>query len=202
MEDAEIFMGDFVRRGGKTPLSAERPWMRIDAYRPAAMLQSANDTIRAFEQVYSGEVAQGAGWRKEVPGVANGALLADNLTGAAMLLTKNFGELRAYNHRGGEDRALPDVRAQVKRFIENRGLVDMPSAPATRRIQELPDHAWASLRVVSYSNSKTQRLVILAIAASPDRFICLLFDAHGKMVTLKRADLLSYSTFITNSEAS
>lgn len=202
MEDAELFMGDFIRRGGSAPLSAERPWMRIDAYRPAAMLQSANDTIDAFEQAFHGGSAQGSGWRDEVSGVAKASLVADNLTGAAMLLTKNFAELRAYNHEGRDDRALPDVRAQVKRFIENRGLVDMPDAPATRQIQLLPEEAWKSLRIVSYANSKTQRLVTLAVAATPDRFISLLFDVHGQIVTLKRVDLLSYAAFVAHSKAS
>lgn len=202
IEDVEVFMGDFLRRRGEAPFSAERPWMKTDAYRPVAMLQSANDTIGAFESAFSGSSAQSDRWRREIPGAADEPLLGDNLTGAAMLLTKNFSELRAYGRQGREDPALSDVRAQVQRFIHNRGLVDLPDATTARRIQELPEDEWKALRVASYTSSKTRRLVTLAIASSPDRFISLRFEVHGRTVTLERADLLSYSAFISKSRGS
>lgn len=200
IEDVEVFMGDFLRRRGEPPFAAERPWRKTDAYRPAAMLESTKLTVDAFERAFLGSAAQSDRWRAAIPGASNAPLVADNLTGAAMLLTKNFSELRAYHHEGNEDPALADVRTQVGRFIEHRGLVDLPDARTARRIQELPEAAWKTLRVVSYSSSKKQRLVTLAIAASPDRSISLLFDVHGRIVTLARADLLSYSAFIAGSK--
>lgn len=200
IEDVEVFMGDFLRRRGQAPLSAERPWTKSGVYRPVAMLESTKNTVDAFERAFRGSEAQSDGWRAAIPGASNRSLVADNLIGAAMLLTKNFAELRAYDRKSDEDLALPDVRAQVGRFIEHRGLIDLPDARAARRIQELPEATWKTLRVVSYSSSQKQRLVTLAIAASPDRFISLLFDVHGRIVTLARADLLSYSAFIAGSK--
>jgi hypothetical protein len=193
LDDVEVLMGDFIRRGGAKPLRAERPWLEGKMYRPAAVGVSTAETVRALEARLGAPLAAGTDWRTRLPVAGDASVIDNGRTGAALLLIKNMSELRGLDGKGAT------VRTAVQNFIKRRG--DPPASEGTAGdLRSLPEEAWRTVRIVSYLAEPNRALVMLSIGIRPETYMALAFEGTGASSKLKRVDLQSFAAFYANAE--
>jgi len=201
--DAEVMMGDFVRRRGVPKFSALRPWMKGDTYRVAAVGRETAATIAAFETLF-GKTGTGTGdWRKAIPALADAAVMRDNRVGAAIMLLENFKELIAFSSGGAGDPSRGEVRNATRRFLAKWAAGRWAEAAAGATVDErleasfkaLPPEGLRSFKIVAFTSNERQSLVMLSCGKKPDIYMGLLFDRKGDAISLGRIDVMSFSRY-------
>lgn len=68
LNDAEVLMGDFIRKRGRPPFEPMRLWMQEDTYRPVAVGMATAESLLAFERIFREGPTDGT-WRSVLPGL-------------------------------------------------------------------------------------------------------------------------------------
>jgi hypothetical protein len=201
--DAELLIGDWVRKRGQLPFDFTPAWLRGGVFRPAAVGMAVADALRAFEALFPTSDAI-ADWRSRLPGLQSPRLLVDhNYLVAGHHLVESMLGLDAFaSATDGEDPRLVGIRAAVEDALSlaAQGRVQslLQSAsdtlPATQKtLGELPADAFAGLRVAAVVLDKQASLVFLVPQSPPNYFVSLLLEGRGGQPRVSRVDLVAYA---------
>lgn len=199
--DAEVLVGDFIRRSGQPKFSTSRPWMRKNEYRPVAVGLSTAETIRNFEYFFKAVQPTAAGWRSVLPGLSEANTLAANHYAAGSMLMANLGELSGIV--APQDDAGRALKAKLGRIVFNAiggDLRELTSAPqstpeSNAALAGLHPAFLRRFQVAAFIGGKKKSLVMLTRPDNPDSYLALLFKNGGNKWSLERADLLSFQKF-------
>lgn len=203
MNDAEVLMGDLVRKSGRPPFEPSRLWMREDMYRPVAVGLAAAKTLRAFERIFREGPADGP-WRSALPALMDAKVLESNYFGAGALFAENLAEMAPLmdtRARTGDNALL---RAGLAEVVD-KALAGQASAIAREASATLPESRealaamtaddWQRLTPVAVISAPTRSVVMLAKADNPDIYLGLLLVKDRGRMRAQRIDLLSFNSF-------
>jgi hypothetical protein len=196
--DAEILLGDWVRRRGEGPIRSVPLWLRGGKALPAGPTIAAADSMLALEGAF--EDWKGKDWRGHLGGFSDRDSVADNLVVAGEVMRLAiWNPVRAF--AGDSDEALRGLREALaellKELSEGGGERVLAGAtetlPAMRAlIAELPKESLLDLIPVAVFVSGTETRVFMVPKRSPDFVFHVLFRRDGGRLERRRVDLVSY----------
>jgi hypothetical protein len=204
MIDAELLIGDWIRKRGSLPFDFTPSWLRGNVFRPAALGIAVAEALRAFETVFPpGEVIRE--WRQRLPGLESTRILVDqNYVAAGHHLPSTLLALDAFNNPApGEDQRLAPLRSAVEEALRLATSGQLPrllqsatdTLPATRTL--LLDKArviFDSLRVVAVIADPEASLVFLVPLSRGEFCVSFLLTPQGGRPRLSRIDVVDYAT--------
>lgn len=204
LTDAEMLMGDCVRRGGEAPLDGGWHWKDGRTYPPFAIGQSAASTVAAFDQRFRAEGRAGGSWQDAIPGLRDTARQEGNRYGAGVLVMRNLAEMAPLLDPSAADPVARAVRTrltgivpllQAGRFPEvvREARQTLPEASASLRSLTADD--WKRFRVAAYWASERSAIVALSKLDQTDRYLALVFTIELGAARLQRIDTLSFGAF-------
>lgn len=196
--DAEILLGDWVRRRGEGPIRSVPLWLRGGKALPAGPAIAAADSMLALEVAF--ENWNGRDWRAHLGGFSDSNSVADNalVAGDVMRLTV-ANPVRALAE--GSDEAPPGLQAAVAELLKElrEGRADRALAGATETLPAmrallagLPGESLSDLIPVAVFISGSEVRVFVVPRKSPDFLMHLLFRRDGGSFERRRVDLVSY----------
>ena len=201
LNDAEVLMGDFIRKRGRPPFEPVRLWMQEDMYRPVAVGKATTESLLAFERIFREGPTDGT-WRSVLPGLMDAELLSGNYYGAGTLLAKNLAEMAPLMDTSGQgDSAL--IRAGLSDVLDKAlagqaaaiGLEASATLPQARdALAAMKTDDWRRLTPVSLLSGPDRSLVMLAKADNPDIYLGLLFAKDRGRMRVQRVDVLSFNS--------
>jgi len=208
MVDAEILMGDWIRKKGKLPFEATPAWLRSDLFGPAALGVTVAESVKAFEDVFPVASAVQA-WRERLSlREHNEVLVGYNYAVAAYQLLANLIVIDEYRVAvKEEDPSLTSLRDKttkaLKMAVDGKMKTLLKSADETLpEIQKIllgmPRETFKTLRPVYIVPGKDASLVFLAPLSNPDYCISFLLKGKAGRQTLKRIDLVYYEGIYKN----
>jgi hypothetical protein len=200
--DAEMLMGDFVRRGGAMPLDPSPLWVRARMFKPLAVGLEAGQSVRAFETLYPAAIK--GGWREQIPNLDDRELVEElNYAGASLLLARNVAEIQEFSVAGKPDDArLGAIRKETARLLDagRKGKLEAilkgadETIPAAKNaLLQIPPGTFATYQPVSFLLGEDACVVFLAPTGSADYFVSCIFKGKGAKQKLARLDLVSYA---------
>lgn len=196
--DAEILLGDWVRKRGVAPLTATPLWLRGGRHLPAAPAIAAADSIRAFETAFARW--NGKDWRARLGGFANSRMLAENLllaSNAMGLAVDNSIEFSADTARGETLLLRNALGRLLKPLIAGDVATAVASAAETTSatktvLAQLSGEDYGRLLPIAAFLDLDAASVYLVPAAAPEYLIAIKFDRGGDGFTPRRIDFVSY----------
>ncbi len=207
LAEAEVVLGDYVRRRGRPPFEAERLWMRRDVYRPAAVGLAAAETQRAFEALFAPSgIARFSPlrrpWRSALLGLDDRDRLEANRYAAGLVLAKCFAELSPlYNPAPGAQQSVRACLASAFRAALREGLSTLARGAAETPLESLRvlngfrPSAIGALRPASFLMGNPRSVLLVAMPERPDLYLGLLLSTQGAVSRIERVDLLSFQAF-------
>ncbi len=206
LAEAEVVLGEYVRRRGKPPFDADPLWMRRDEYRPAAVGLATAETLRAFEAVFRPRLSRFSPirrpWRAALPGLDDPGHLAANRYAAGLVLAGTLAALAPLVDRAesGPDsvraclaRAFQEVRREgVTALVKGAGETPPESIRALRALRPDDLTGW---KPAAFLPGSTRSVLLLADAERPDLFLGLLITTRSGASQIARVDLLSFQGF-------
>lgn len=198
VRDAELLLGDWVRRRGAPPLDATPLWLRGPQRLQAAPAIAAADSILAFEATFTGW--DGRDWRARIGGFADARQVTENRLGAglAMGLAIDNG-LRFLAGDGGESGlqlrlALERLRRE---FSAGHAVAALRSAKETsptmqKLLRNIPGEEFKALLPAAAFVEEKAGIVFMVPRREPDYFIAFRFKRSGEPFVPSRVDFVSY----------
>lgn len=204
LTDAEMLMGDCVRRGGEAPLDGGWHWKDGRTYPPFAIGWSAASTVAAFDRRFRAEGHVGGSWQDAIPRLRDTALQEGNRYGAGVLVMRNLAEMAPLLDPSAADPVARAVRTrltgivpllQAGRFPEvvREARQTLPEASASLRSLTADD--WKRFRVAAYWASERSAIVALSKLDQTDRYLAFVFAIEQGAARLQRIDTLSFGAF-------
>lgn len=204
MKDAEVMMGDFVRKSGKPPFDTAWTWESDPDAVALALGRAAIQTVLAFDQQFDSSLFSIRGWRSAMRGLNDPELLEANRRGAGVMLARNMGGLAALLSPSGENGQARAVHGRMARIaglarqgrfssIFEEGTSSLPSARDA--LQAAGPDLWTRLRPVAYLPGEREALVLLSKYDQTDVFLALRFIMKGRTARLDRMDTFSFRAF-------
>lgn len=196
--DAEILLGDWIRRRGVPPLDAVPLWLRGGPHQPAAPAIAAADSIRALEQAFHGW--QGGEWRTRLGGFADTNQLTENRLAAANALGLAIEHAARFS---ADDANEEGLRLRLALGLLLRELVRGNTAAALDAMSDisptmklvladLPKREFRNLVPVAVVVDAESASVFMVPAATPQYLLYFRFSRSGKDFVPARADFISY----------
>jgi hypothetical protein len=200
IRDAELLMGEWVRRGG-IPAASTPAWRRSDEFQPLAVGMITAESVRAFENRFGD--ADPTHWRERLPGLDNRQALEEaNYRGVTVLFLEGLVRLEDFQTpRDDEPPQLDDLRSGTNtamklalsgKFEELFALAD-DTTPEIRQLwQRTPPEDFGALSVASTVVGSDASVVFLIPVGTADRFFSFYFVGSPEEQQLKRIDIVSF----------
>jgi len=201
--DAEILMGDWIRRDDKD-LDLVPFWLRGNQHRPVALGLSVAKTLLSFEKIFSESTLKK--WRKTLP-ILNEQDLLDEVNTPGITLMLNEHLLNLLNFSAPEERdefiktcgsRATDVMnlAAENNFDVLLSVADETLPQTAKNIRTYPGEWFSSLKVTNVRTGPEGCLVLLAHPEQTNRNLALFFQgAKSIYLRPKRIDLIDYQFF-------
>lgn len=196
--DAEILLGDWVRRRGVPPLDAVPLWLRGGSHQPAAPAIAAADSIRALEQVFHGW--RRGEWRTRLGGFTDTNQLTENRLAAANALGLAIEHAARFS---ADDANEEGLRLRIALGLLLRELIRGNTAAALDAVNDippimklvladLPKREFRNLVPVAALVDAESASVFMVPAATPEYLLYFRFSRSGKDFVPARVDFVSY----------
>lgn len=202
--DAEVLIGDLVRRGSGVKLRAVRSYTEKAIYGPYAVGLATAESVKAFERTFAVQ-ENSQGFRIRVSGLGAPELLEANHYAAGKQLSDSLAELAPL---ASGDGMAPALRAKLGRVFREvaRGNVAALTAEASatpaqsaKTLREMKLEDWRRMKPVAFSSYGDASLLMLSNAGGPDTFIALKLEKDGDDLRVRRIDVLSFKKLVENS---
>jgi len=207
--DAEMLMGDFIRKSGVEPFDLIPAWVRTDTFKAVSPGLNAADAILAFEALFP--PARNGDWRTKLPALIDKQFLEHiNYFGARILLLQNLLNMAQFRSpQKKEEPALTLLRNATEKGLKlaARGKLKQlfKSANETipkakKALESIPPKTYDSLTPVAYYLGRNGGFVFMVSKASAGFFISFMVQnvtnrapmAQGEKGTIKRIDVITY----------
>ena len=197
--DAELFMGDYIRRGGEPPFDPEPYWLSRGDIPALGLVNAVNDTVQAFQALFadSRNAVDLHRWDKKLGDVTDEETMFWNHAVVSLLFEENFLALEVLFN----DDALQPVARRLESVLDQlaRGNASAVLAEAAETsaengaaVRATAPALWNSLAAASFVDSPDNALVFLAPEGNGDRFVSLLFAKNGGSPRLRRIDTVDF----------
>jgi hypothetical protein len=208
--DAELLIGDALRRRGVPPYDIEPEWLRSQAPPSLAAALATAQTVREFQRIYGSEAgAPKGGWRAAVPA---GRLLLFNHAGVGQMYEANLGRLLRFL-QDPDSRLLREragaVLEQLRLNQPRQALALAPDTPAeSRAVLERAAAAWGEARAITCVTKRDQQnrestFVLYSLPGRPDQVmsLCIRKDSRWSTAQVRRIDLVDQNETFRNQDA-
>jgi len=203
--DAELFMGDFIRRAGEPMFDPQPYWLRAGAPPVLGLAMAVNATIEAFQRLYGGcgKAAELVEWEKKLANVQDEETMYLNHTAVSLMFER---QILMVEELFNSDAARPVARkleGVIARLADGEAESVLKEADETNplsamAVRNLPPAAWRGLAAVSYIDSDQSSLVMLSPAGGGDQVYGLLFDRNRTGVRLRRIEAIDFHAAYQN----
>lgn len=207
--DAELLMGDTLRRKGRPPYDIEPHWLRrsIPPYLAASL--SAAETVKTFHRIFeTNEKPYKGKWRAAV---LDAKLLSSNHLGVGYMFEQNLRQLAEYRNASHLKAIMHQTEGALS--LLGQGHVDQLLAiasetrPESRQPLEQFSADWALAKVVTYvvrpEQSATHHFVLFSLPERPEYLMSFYYAQYPQdpdTLTLKRIDLIDHNEVFKNYE--
>jgi hypothetical protein len=201
ISDAELLLGDWVRRGGEFPMTPKPLWLREKGAGSGSLAQAYVTSITAFEKQFPADRPVG-NWRKALNAEDRDAVRGISHKAAALVCLEALIELDEYRNLIEPDNAVGTaVKASVENVIRRAGAGQLrqatESAPETtaltpKAITVLLGQAPVKLAVVKVLAGPTAAMVFLAPLENADFAVALRYRVGDDTAELREATLIHY----------
>lgn len=195
MNDAEVLMGDFLRKDGHPQFDTRPLWLRQGKISAVTAGLAAAETLAAFEKKFRNRSLSSGNWRDTVPNLRGGRTLESNYYGAGVLLTDNLrGLVDATSDETGNI-YRPAIRRVLNRLREAKIPELVSEAKGTlpeaaELLLRIPTEEFLIYRIAAFAVSGGQGLLMLTKGDDPDIYMALTLGVSGE--TVDRIDLLGF----------
>jgi hypothetical protein len=198
IDDAEILLGDWIRKRGTPPLNAQPLWLRGGKHLAAAPAIAAADSIRAFEAIFARW--NGKDWRSTLGGFKDPRMLAENLlfaSNAMGLAIDNSVEFSADDATGDVLRLRLALGPLLGKLIAGDATAALASTTDTsaamkKFLADFPREDFKALLPIAAFVDAEAGSVYLVPPGAPDYLIAIRFKRAGDDFHPSRIDFVSY----------
>ncbi|WP_321367703.1 hypothetical protein [uncultured Desulfuromusa sp.] len=201
--DAEILMGDWIRRDNKD-LDLIPLWLRGSQHRPVTLGLSVAKTLLSFEEIFS--AATLTNWRQKLLILNDEDLLDDvNTPSIILMMNEHLLTLLDFSAPEEEDEFTKTCKKRasdvIKLAADNKfdtllSVADETLPQTARHIRTYPEEWFSSLSVANVRTGPEGCLVFLSHPQQTSRNLALFFQgAKSIYLRPKRIDLIDYQFF-------
>lgn len=199
MADAELVMGDLIRKKGKPPFDAMPQWLGSPLPLPTAAALVTAQTLRAMHKLFPAQPdrKKAVDWRGFLPCLNDDEIMNANRLTVGVLFERNLVSINAFFKDAQSASVCQRATAAIERLKRGAFEEVMAGAPETlpeskKLLAELKPQDWNGLSVVSFASTSLYDFVFLSSGGKSEIYVSFWFKKEGTDVRLRQVDIFNH----------